>query len=116
MHETSAHSRTMPPEVIQRYLVARDARDTEGALATFSPDAKVTDEGHDHHGTEEIRAWLDTAAAEFTFTRTLLNIDAVDGNTWVLRNRLEGDFPGGLVDLDFRIVLRHGLIGELAIA
>jgi len=116
MQETSARCRTNPPEVIQRYLVARDARDTEGALATFSPDAKVSDERHDYQGTDEIRVWLDTAAAEFTFTRTLLNVEAVDGNTWVLRNRLEGDFPGGLVDLDFRIVLRHGLIGELLIA
>jgi hypothetical protein len=116
MQDTAAQSRTSPPEVIQRYLVARDARDTEGALATFSPDAKVNDEDHDYHGTEEIRVWLDTAAAEFTFTRTLLNTETADGNTWVLRNRLEGDFPGGLVDLDFRIVLRHGLIGELVIA
>ena len=116
MHETAARSRTNPPEVIQRYLVARDARDTEGALATFSPDATVTDEHHDHHGTAEIRAWLDTAAAEYTFTRTLLSVDAVDEDTWVLENRLEGDFPGGVVDLAFRIVLRDGLIGELAIA
>ena len=116
MQETPAHSATNLPEVIQRYLVARDARDTEGALAAFSPDAKVTDEHHDYHGTEEILVWLDTAAAEFTFTRTLLDIYAVDWNTWVLRNRLEGDFPGGLVDLDFRFVLRHGLIAELVIA
>jgi hypothetical protein len=116
MQETSAQGRTNPPEVVQRYLVAQDARDTQGALATFSPDAKVTDEDHDYYGTEEIRSWLDTAAAEFTFTRTLLNIEAVDENTWVLRNRLEGDFPGGLVDLDFRFVLRDGLISELVIA
>ena len=64
MQETAAHSTTNPPEVIQRYLVARDARDTEGALATFAPDAKVTDEHHDYHGPKQIRAWLDTAAAE----------------------------------------------------
>jgi hypothetical protein len=105
-----------PPEVIQRYLTARDARDTDGALATFTSDARVTDEQHDYVGTEEIRGWLDTAAAEFTFTRTLLAVEAVDADTWTLSNRLEGDFPGGLVDLDFRIVLRHGLIGELVIA
>ena len=114
MQESSGHGGTNPPAVIQRYLVARDARDTEGALAAFSPDGKVTDEQHDYHGTQQIREWLDTAAAEFTFTRTLLSSD-VDGDTWVLSNRLEGDFPGGLVDLDFAFS-RDGLISELVIA
>ena len=35
---------------------------------------------------------------------------------WVVRQRLEGDFPGGVVELDYRFVLSGGLISELVIS
>ena len=104
------------PEAVSRYQSAHDRRDTEAALSAFAPEAKVVDDGHEFHGTEEIRAWLDSAASEFTFTRALVSAEAVDADTWLVLNRLEGDFPGGIVDLRYRFVLSGDLISELVIA
>ena len=104
------------PEVVSRYQQAHDRRDTEVALSAFSPDARVVDDGHEYHGTDEIRTWLATAASQFTFTRTLIGAEVTGAATWVVVNRLEGDFPGGVVDLRYRFVLTGDLISELVIA
>lgn len=104
------------PEVVSRYQAAHDRRDTETALAAFRPDATVVDDGHTYRGANEIRRWLATAASEYTFTRTLLSAEAGDDGSWVVVNHLEGDFPGGVVDLRYRFVLRGDLIAELVIA
>jgi hypothetical protein len=112
---TKATDRRLP-DVIRRYLDAHDARNTDAALTTFTSDATVIDEDHAHHGSDQIRTWLTTAATEFTYTRSLINADPSDSGTWVVTNRLEGNFPGGVVDLRYRFTLRHGLIAELLIA
>jgi ketosteroid isomerase-like protein len=109
-------SRHNAPEVIRRYHDAHDAHDTDRALATFAPDARVVDEGREHRGGTEIRAWLTGAATKYTYTRTLLNVEAIDPDTWLVVNHLEGDFPGGTVDLRYRFSLRDDLITELVIA
>ena len=80
------------PDVIRRYQDAHDRHDTETALATFTPDARVIDEEHEHKGTDDIRHWLRTAATEFTYTRTLVTADALEAKTWLVVNHLEGDF------------------------
>jgi hypothetical protein len=105
-----------PPEVISRYQDAHDSRDTEVALSTFASDARVVDDGHEYKGTDEIRTWLSTAASQFTFTRTLLSAEPAGPGAWIAVNRLEGDFPGGVVDLRYRFVLTNELIAELVIA
>jgi hypothetical protein len=104
------------PAVVLRYLYAHDRRDTDGALATFTPDALVTDDGHTYRGRVEIRDWLSRASVEFTYTRTLIDAAQVDDGTWLVTNHLEGDFPGGVVDLRYRFVVTGGLLSELDIA
>jgi hypothetical protein len=68
------------------------------------------------HGTDEIRTWLTTAASEYTFTRTLVSAAVVDDETWLVVNHLEGNFPGGVVELRYNFTLRGDLISELVIA
>jgi hypothetical protein len=104
------------PDVIHRYQEAHDRHDTGTALSTFTSDAKVVDEGHTFRGSDEIRSWLTTAASQYTFTRRLVDANAVDADTWVVVNHLEGDFPGSVVDLRYRFVLSDDLISELVIA
>ena len=53
---------------------------------------------------------------EFTYTRTGLGASRIDPDTWLVDNRLEGTFPGGVADLQHRFVLRDGRIAELVIA
>jgi hypothetical protein len=104
------------PDVISQYQEAHDRRDVETALAAFSPSATVNDDGHEYRGGHEIRDWLSRASTQFTYTRTLTGTNAIDENTWLVTNRLDGDFPGGVVDLQYRFVLTENLISELEIA
>jgi ketosteroid isomerase-like protein len=104
------------PEVIGRYQAAHDRRDLDTALAAFTPDATVVDDGTTYIGAARIRSWLEHAASEFTYTRTLTGFDDVGDGAFVVRNHLEGDFPGGEVDLRYRFQVRDGLIAHLEIA
>lgn len=113
MNET--HTSTALPAVISTYQDAHDRRDTETALSTFSADARVYDEDREYRGTDAIRDWLTHAAAEFTYTRTLTGAERLQDGTWLVQNRLEGNFPGGVADLRYRFVLIEGKIADLAI-
>ena len=117
VHDTPAPGGgdTSLPEIVKRYQDAHDRHDTDVALSTFASDAAVFDDGKEFHGTNEIRTWLTTAASEYTFTRTLVSAAVVDDETWLIVNHLEGDFPGGVVDLRYNFTLRGDLISELVI-
>ena len=104
------------PLAVGQYQDAHDRDEVDAALATFTPTATVKDDGHEYHGPDEIRDWLTRASTQFTYTRTLTGTEAIDATTWLVTNRLEGDFPGGVVDLRYRFVLTGGLISELEIA
>ena len=104
------------PTAIDTYLHARDRRETDASLATFGDDATVIDEGTTYTGTDRIRWWLDNAASEYTFTRTLTGVEDEGGGNYLVHNHLSGDFPGGEVDLRFRFRVEHDRIQHLEIA
>ena len=107
---------TAVPDIIRTYQDAHDRHDITAALATFAADATVTDEGHEYHGTGQICDWLTKTTTEYRYTRTLLGAEAINHGTWLIRNRLEGNFPGNVVDLRYRFTLTDGLITNLEIA
>ena len=111
----SAQDRASLPEAVRRYQEAHDHHDTEAALSAFTSDATVTDENRTYQGSDQIRRWLDSAATEFTYTRTFVNAAETAPDAWVVVNHLEGDFPGGRVDLHYRYTLAGGLISALTI-
>jgi hypothetical protein len=96
--------------------MTRDGHDIPTALSAFAPQATVTDEGHTYRGTNEIHDWLTKTSTEYRYTRTLLGAKAIDHNTWLIRNRIEGNFPGNVVELRYRFGLTDGLIASLEIA
>ncbi|GAA4753955.1 hypothetical protein GCM10023328_41630 [Modestobacter marinus] len=104
------------PATIRGYLAAHDAGDAETALRAFTPTAVVVDDGVTYRGTEEIRRFLAKAGTEYTYTSTLVAVDHTDDARWVATKHLEGDFPGGVVDLRYRFVLAGDSISELVIA
>jgi ketosteroid isomerase-like protein len=104
------------PEVIQRYFDAHDRGDASAALSAFTAAARVVDDGHDYSGSEAIRHWLAKASTEFTYTRAFVAAEHLGGDTWIVRNHLEGNFPGGEVDLRYQFTLTGGSISELVIA
>jgi SnoaL-like domain len=104
------------PEVITTYLAAHQARDIDVAVGSYTADATVTDEGRTYHGPDEIGAWLSRSASEFTYTIELTGMTKIDDDRYDVRHHLEGNFPGGQVDLHFRFTLRDGSIARLVIA
>ena len=104
------------PAPVRGYLAAHEARAADAALRVFSPSAVVVDDGTTHRGTEELRRFVAEAGAEFSYTTTLLGAERIDDTSWVVTQRLEGDFPGGVVDLRFRFELDGDLIAGLVIA
>lgn len=103
------------PEIVDRYQQAHDRGDVDEALTAFAPGAVVVDDGHRAEGTDEIRAWLVDTSNAFTYERTLMGAEATGPGTWLVANHLEGDFPGGTVDLGYRFTVADGLITELLI-
>ncbi len=104
------------PTTITAYLVSHTARDLDAAMRWYADDAEVIDEGKPYYGRDEIRAWLGSAASEYTYTIDLIGARQVDDTTYVATHHLEGNFPGGTVDLDFTFTLQDDLITRLVIA
>jgi hypothetical protein len=104
------------PETIIRYLKAHAARDADAALACCTDDVLVNDDGRIYRARAAVTGWLTNAATEYTYTSELTAVTREDGEHFDALHHLEGDFPGGVVDLHYRFTLRAGLIAELAIA
>ncbi|MGY1857147.1 nuclear transport factor 2 family protein [Modestobacter sp. SYSU DS0290] len=104
------------PATIRGYLAAHDAGDADTALQAFTPTAVVVDDGITYRGTEEVRRFLTKAGAEFRYTSTLIAAERSDDAHWVATKHLEGDFPGGVVDLRYRFAMDGDSIAELVIA
>ena len=102
------------PDTIKTFMTALDARGDDRALATFTADAVVTDEGRDYTGRDEIGAWLSASAGEYTYTSEFTGATTTD-TTIDVGQHLEGDFPGGVADLHFRFTLDGASISRLVI-
>jgi hypothetical protein len=102
------------PDTIKTFMSALDAREDDRALATFTVDAAVTDEGRDYKGRDEIAAWLTASVGEYTYTSQFTGATTTD-TTIDVRQHLEGNFPGGVADLHFRFTLDGALISQLVI-
>lgn len=104
------------PAPVRGFLAAHTARDADTAIGAFTPNAVVTDEGRTFRGTEEIAGFLRHSGSDFTYTTELTGARRVDDEHWVAVNHLEGNFPGGVVDLAYRFTMDGDLIAELVIA
>jgi hypothetical protein len=104
------------PGTIRRYLRAHNAHDAQAATAELTPEATVTDEGRTYRGVPAVAEWLTRAASAYTYTTALVGA-AYDGpDRYTVVQHLEGDFPGGTVDLRFHFTLDQDRIADLVIA
>jgi hypothetical protein len=103
------------PSVVTDYMDAHVVRDVERAIPLFLPDATVTDERTVRSGTDAIRTWIETGAAEFTFTTTETGYALPAPDHVQIFARIEGDFPGGVADIVYDFQLRDGKIARIVI-
>jgi hypothetical protein len=117
---TAAEMAKHLPPAITRYLREADPQHKANAhdlLAAFATDAVVVDDdGTTYTGHDEIHRWRETETSEYTYTVEVSHVEKFDDSHYVVTNRLEGDFPGGVVDIIYRFTLADGLITKLEIA
>jgi hypothetical protein len=104
------------PQAVEAFQAAHDRRDIPTALAQFADGARVVDDGRIYDGIAGVESFLRTAASEYTFTRTLVSAVEIAPDHWIVTNHLDGDFPGGHVDLAYEFRLASGVITHLTIA
>ncbi|MFE8018232.1 nuclear transport factor 2 family protein [Streptomyces antibioticus] len=103
------------PETITRYLAAHQAHDTATALTAFTSDATVTDDGNTYKGATAIEQWLNHVATAYTYTTELTGAQQTDPTHYTATHHLEGNFPGGSIDLHYRFTLHNNQIQHLII-
>jgi uncharacterized protein (TIGR02246 family) len=103
------------PAPIRAYLAAHASRDDEAVVLAFATDATVTDEGQTHIGTQAIRAWRRRASTEYSYTTEVTDVREDKDDAWVVAVRLEGNFPGGIANLQQRFTVGDGAITDLTI-
>ena len=84
-------------------------------LDCFTPQAHVVDENQHYQGLAEIRRWRESVASRYTYTTEITGTRQTTDAEYVVVTHLEGDFPGGVVDLEQKFTVTGGLISELLI-
>jgi ketosteroid isomerase-like protein len=111
-------SETLPP-VVAQYLLASAQRDVDAIVACFSDGATVVDEGKHWSGATEIRQWREGVDTAFQYTSSVTGVtdvgDADGAQQLEVYVHLEGDFPGGEVDLVNTFTVRDDHIVDLRI-
>lgn len=104
----------MPPTVAT-YFELMDGPDKTRVADVFTDDATVLDDGHTYRGRAEIKGWLSGPASEYTTTSTRLSVQR-SGATTIVVILLEGNFPGGRVELRYEFRENtDGLLDALSI-
>ena len=107
------------PTVISDYLAASERGDLDALVACFTDDAVVLDEDLEWRGQAGIRQWREKVANAYQYTdevRGAAEQGSVDGvQRHDVQTHLEGNFPGGTVDLTFRFGLLDDRIATLHI-
>jgi hypothetical protein len=86
------------PAVINQYFQLMEADSKAPVAELFTADALVIDDGTRYRGRGEIISWLTGQASEWVTTSSRLSTERTDDEVVVVI-RVEGNFPGGRVDL-----------------
>ncbi|GEA86112.1 nuclear transport factor 2 family protein [Cellulomonas cellasea] len=104
------------PTTVRDFLAASTVHDADTASSFLVEDVVVVDQDETFRGRDKAHAFLRDAGAQFEYTTEQIGARRVDDDHWVVTLRLEGTFPGGVADLDYRFTLRGDLVTELVIA
>jgi hypothetical protein len=103
------------PAVIQEFMDATNAGDTERFIAVFTDDAYLNDWGREFHGPDGVRSWNETDNIGMQSRFDLVSIEPGSGadeytaTIKVASNRFNGTGP-------FKFTLRDGKIAGLVLS
>lgn len=92
------------PAAARGFVDGWQAGDADKVEALFAENAVASDQGETFRGQKEIRKWIDDSIHLFTTTLTFLGAREADGMVGA-SYRLEGDFPGGVAELEYQFRL-----------
>jgi hypothetical protein len=104
------------PETVATFFALDARHDHVAIVALFADDAVVVDERQKIEGRDAIRAWREGPVSKYSYTTEVLGGEQRTPSRYLVRGRLTGDFPGGVVDLGWDFTLEDGLIARLVIA
>ena len=102
-------------EPVQRYFDVVDAEDPEALVALTTADVVVADDGTTWRGHDGVREWRANVVRQWDYTTELTGVRST-GATHVVTGHLEGNFPGGEVDLYYLFELADDVIARLEIS
>lgn len=112
-HTNGSVLRESLPSVVRAHL---DDGKSAAFASSFAPEAVVIDDGRTYASQQEILGWLHRTSNEFTYTTTFLGAQRLTTDQYVVRNRLDGNFPGNTADRGYRFNLENALIVRLEIS
>lgn len=102
------------PAIITELVNAQNSQDSVAYADCFTSDATVFDEGHDHQGREEIKAWIESANSKYQALMEPIEYSESEGKA-ELTAKISGTFPGSPVVLKYNMEIVEGLIRSLKI-
>lgn len=104
------------PTPIGEYFTAKGGDDADEALACFTEDATIWDNGEDLvlKGRAQIREWMTGTVAGYKLTSEFRSGEVV-GDEFVASVVVSGDFPGSPYEFVYRFKVEGAKIAELAI-
>ncbi|MFD9701471.1 nuclear transport factor 2 family protein [Lentzea sp. NPDC059081] len=104
------------PATVREFFAAHVVRDADVSSSLLTEDAVIVDQDETFRGREQTYVFLRDAGTEFEYTTEQIGARRADDSHWVVTVRLEGTFPGGVAELDYRFTLRDDRIAEIVIA
>lgn len=101
------------PQPIADYFAA-DKADGEAVALCFTEDGIVRDEARTHEGRSAIAEWKNEAAGKYQYTVAPFSIEEKKDRT-VVTSKVEGNFPGSPVNLNYNFTLSGNRIARLEI-
>jgi hypothetical protein len=102
------------PKLIETYMKAQNAYDADIALACFSENATVYDEGETLRGKKAIRDWMEKTKKKYSPQFQPLGIKETKDET-IMTTEVSGTFDGSPVKLDYHFKIKNNLIEDLNI-
>jgi ketosteroid isomerase-like protein len=102
------------PQPIAAYFAATNAHGVRAMVESFAEDAVVRDEGKQHQGLDDIRAWMHETIAKYDFTVEPTDVTETGGKT-IVTALVSGTFPGSPASIRHAFTLNRGKIVLLEI-
>jgi ketosteroid isomerase-like protein len=104
------------PTTVRDFMAAHVVGDADTASSFLTEDVLLVDVGETVRGREQVHAFLRDAGSQFRYSTEQIGARRIDDTHAVVTVRLEGTFPGGVAELDYRFTVRDDLVAELVIA